>query len=171
MDRAGVLSLSAFNDESTWKHAWRGALDGWFAVGVISVGDVIAYRTTELSSSDPPLWMLDAFEMTPSALSASLGGLFDAIGRWSREPDDLVASVRERIPTLDDGSLVAFAPPPIAFGVEGLAGRAQPMSARLVMTFNGDAHAEAARCRGRTVERLDTYEDEQRRLRLRFVPT
>jgi hypothetical protein len=131
-----------------------------------SVGDQFAFRTDDGRAET--VWELDGFELAPTPIAPTFEAFLDRLLQLARHPDDLVAGAHERLGPLRAGHLLAITLP-IHFGTENLLGRLLPMSARLVMTFAGDAVAEVERCRNQPIKGVTTVMDERGRPRLRLV--
>lgn len=167
-----IESLVDWNEIDTWKFAWAGRANDYLCFGSTAWGDQYAYYAPDRKVDEAdPVYLLDAFTMSPELLSDNFQTFFETemLRNASAPYDSLTKSTRARIGDLAPGELLGFQPP-LQLGGTETTSKSIKMPARSVMVANGDltmgidALPEAA-----TVKQVLPYSDEAGRLRLRLI--
>lgn len=161
-----------WNEHEYWKFAWRDRCSAYWCFGETAWGDQYAYRIDSLTrGATPAVYFLDALSMTAEKISSSFAEFLEKeYLRLARDPyDHMVLLARAKLGPLSMGSLLVFVPSLLLGGTENV-DNIQTLDARVAMVCNGDiacqledAPVDAA------LRRLEPYEDEKGRMRLRLV--
>jgi hypothetical protein len=168
---SGPMSIAPWNALETWKFAWALPLDDFLCIAETGFGDQYAYRISELRRGLSVVHRLERHLLEPADLPAAAD--FEAFmrqffARAQRAPQEVLAA-RAMVGNLALEDHAVQSPPPLVAGsaptglVRLPAASAMILQGDLATQLLDPDNAE------RHVERLDTYQDDLDRPRLRIV--
>jgi hypothetical protein len=161
-------TLSGWNDPSCWRFAWPELRASYFIIAFTAWGDQYAI---DLDDSRRGVLFLDASEMVEEPIARGvqefLSGEFQRID--SAPYDSRTVRAFGRIGPLAWDEGLGFVPP-LLLADEEASCEVVKMNMRSLMIINGDVCSQTRELpAGALVERIETYQDELGRERLRLV--
>lgn len=161
-----------WNSERKWKFAWSGRANAYWCIAETAFGDQYAYRRAGNGLIDSEnVYFLDAYSMTATVLcSTFLEFLQNEFSRTARRPyDEKIHEARQRFGDLSPRQHVVYMPSPIIGGTEDIS-HALTMDSTAAMICHGDLATQLDDGpSGGQIRRIETYEDDAGRLRLRIL--
>jgi hypothetical protein len=167
---ASCRDAAWWNRDETWKFAWRHRASSFWCFGETGWGDQYAYDLNDLSAGRDRVFLLDAFEMEPEIIAGSFEEFVEreVFRQVDRPYDSMTRLAMERIGALGWDELVTYVPSPLLGGPESI-DNVVKLPARALMVWNGDLAVQLSGEPDREVERVEAFEDESGRSRLRVV--
>lgn len=161
-----------WNEPGCWKFAWENRCLPYWCFGETAFGDQYAYETEALKRSGAsPVYLVNAYSMTPEILAPSFAEFFERdFLRNAKEPyDEMISLARRKLGELEIGSLLAYVPSIALTGVEDIE-TLMRKPRRAAMICNGDTAIQLdAGPEDGSVSRIEVYEDQEGRSRLRLI--
>lgn len=167
-----AIDMISWNSPGHWKFAWDGRADGFFCFGETAWGDQYAYNIEELKAGNASVYLLDALYMQSEKIGPDFEDYFTyGFMLCCDEPyDGMTIAARNAIGDLTPGEHIIYNPSLLIGGSEDVA-NIKKMPARTAMIVEGDLAIGIDALPSEDIDfRLDVYEDEEERLRLKIVP-
>jgi hypothetical protein len=165
------MALGPWNDADTWKFAWTvPPLEDYLCFAESGFGDQYAYRINELRRGVQQVHRLDRHLMEPAEqpVAPNLERFLRQFFARSQTPSQDVVDARAQVGDLALGEHAVHSPPPLVAGTQPTSLVRMPAASAMIL--QGDlatqlldpANAE------RQIARLETYQDDHGRPRLRI---
>jgi hypothetical protein len=169
-----VADIVRWNRTETWKFAWPDAVSAYLCFGETAWGDQYAYRLDELDSDEPPrVFFLESVTLQPDVIARDFEAFLrdEFLANCDRPYDELLLAAHERLGGISPQEHLIYSPSPLITGSESL-DHVVKMAADAAMIVNGDLATQLlSEPHAGALLRLDPYEDELGRFRLRAVWT
>ncbi len=165
------VDASKWNSPEYWKFAWGGRCEDYWCFGETIWGDQYAYSLTDLKCGNLQVHFLDALSMSTEVIADSFEQFFhDEFLRCAEHPyDEMIRLARQKLGPMDADSHLVYSPSPLLGGAEDI-DNVQKMDARLAMICNGDVALQIDGAPDQfELDRLETFEDEEGRMRFRLI--
>jgi len=170
---ASAIDLVQWNAENFWKFAWSGQVTPYFCFAETGWGDQFAYRIDQLKMGDPSIYHIEALAMQPQKIAADFSGFFgcEFLQSCNLPYDSMTVAAREKIGDLRPEEHVTYSPSPVIGAPETMENIIK-LQARTAMIIAGDlAVGMNALAPEENDFRVEQYEDAEKRIRMRVVPS
>jgi len=166
-----AIDLLQWNAENFWKFAWSGRVSPYLCFAETGWGDQFAYRKDHLAAGDSSVYFIDALAMQPQKIAADFSEFFENLflRNCNLPYDEMTVAAREKIGDLRPGEHVAYNPSPM-IGAAELIENIVKLPSRNAMIIAGDLAVGIDALAPEEVDfHLESYEDDEKRLRIRVV--
>lgn len=164
------VDLRWWNEQETWKFAWKKDLGAFVCFGETAWGDQYAYRREDLASGVERVFLLDAFEMEAEAIAETFRDFMQGeFIRAATEPyDAFILEAYRRFGPLNWSDHITYIPS-LHLGGEERAQNIHRLNGRASMIINGDLWSELSMPTGGALRAVETFTDDLGRTRTRIV--
>jgi hypothetical protein len=166
------VDAETWNHGQYWKFAWGGRCDNYWCFGETAWGDQYAYAINRmLNHGSDEVFLLDALSMTARPAFPSFKDFFEKeFMRQAETPYDVtIRQAHAKFGSLENDLHLIYSPSILLGGSDDIE-HAQIQNARAAMICNGDIAIQIdAAPPGRSVTGVQSYEDEDHRMRLRLL--
>ncbi len=168
----GSIEAVAWNHPECWRFAWGDRCHPYWLFGETAWGDQYAYRIDSLRDGESaPVFLLEGLAMTPEVIAPSFAEFFDKeFLRNAVDPyDRMTVLARQKVGPLNVGSHVVYSPS-LLLGAPAIIDNVMEMDAVTAMIIQGDIITQLENAPpGRTLRRVEPYEDDNKRMRLQLI--
>lgn len=168
----GAIDAVAWNHPRCWRFAWNTSVNRYWFIGESAWGAPYAYEIDSFRGGEPiPVYILSGLTMTPQYRVPSFAEFFDKyfVPSAVSPRDQMSVSAREKFGRLGVGTHLVFSPSPL-MGVTPVLDNVMQMDAVAAMIIQGDIATQLASAPpGGRLTRVEPYEDDNHRMRLRLI--
>lgn len=166
-----TCDLGRWNSLELWKFAWTDEVHDLFLFGQEGSGDQVGYRLADLrkDTAEPEVVAISLHDPRPRPLDPSFAAYLNRFAVAAANPPSEAASAG-----LGPNEILVRAPSPListdADGAGADGTELMRMEAAIAMVVSGDVWTQVSQADpGRSVERVDSYVDQNGRARLRLI--
>lgn len=167
-----VTDMRWWNQEDTWKFAWKADVREFVCFGETAWGDQYAYRSADLRSDmESPVYFLESTTLRPEKIASDFGGFLknEFLRNCEAPYDEMVVAARKKLGDVAPSEHITYVPSLLITGEESLE-HVTKMPARSAMIANGDlARQLSGELQSRPIAAIEPYIDEKNRSRLRVL--